>query len=303
MKLIKRVILGIVILIVLAVVLVFVFINPIAKSAVEGGASKALGVQTSLASIKISPLSGRVLMNELIISNPEGFVSTSLIDAGKFDIQVAPASLFSDTLVIRKFEIDGLQMHIEQKLPFSNVAKIIENIKGSSTSGDKGDKEEAKSDGKKVKADLILIKNVDAYFHLLPIAGEAGVVKISVPKLELINVSSEGKGNVAGQLVSQLFPALLASVIKQGQGLVPTDFLNDLDSQVAGLAESLGAEATKLIEGLDTTIKDAGLDKTAEEAGKAVEGATEGAGKVLDDAGKEAGKALEGLFGTKDKED
>ena len=291
-KTIKRVILGIVILIVLAVVLVFVFINPIAKSAVEGGASEALGVQTSLGSIKISPLSGRVLMNELIISNPDGFISTSLVDAGKFDIQVAPASLFSDTLEIRKFEIDGLEMHIEQKMPFSNVAKILENIKKSGgDKGDSGDKEEKpKSGGKKVKADLIVIKNVVAYFHLLPGMGESGVVEVKVPQLELKNVSSQDKGGVAGQLVSQLFPAILSSVIKQGQGLVPTEFLNDLDSQVGDLAKSLGEGATKLIEGLDTTIKDVGLDKTGEEAGKAV-----------DDASKEAGKALEeigeGLFG------
>ena len=297
-KTIKRVILGIVILIVLAVVLVFVFINPIAKSAVQGGASEALGVQTSLGSIKISPLSGRVLMNELIISNPDGFISTSLVDAGKFDIQVAPASLFSDTLEIRKFEIDGLEMHIEQKMPFSNVAKILENIKKSGgDKGDSGDKEEKpKSGGKKVKADLIVIKNVVAYFHLLPGMGESGVVEVKVPQLELKNVSSQDKGGVAGQLVSQLFPAILSSVIKQGQGLVPTDFLNDLDSQVADLAKSLGEGATKLIEGLDTTVKDVGLEKTAEDAGKAVE-----------DVGKEAGKTLEGigegLFGEKDKEE
>ena len=155
----------------------------------------------------------------------------------------------------------------------------------------KGIKEEAKSDGKKVKADLILIKNVKAYFHLLPGTGK-GVVGVSVPKLELRNVSSEGKGNAASQLVSQLFPALLSSVIEQGQGMVPTDFLNDLDSQVSDLAKSLGEGATKLIEGMDTTIKDVGLDKTGEEAGKAV-----------DDDAKGARKALEGLFGSKDKED
>ncbi|NIA06673.1 MAG: hypothetical protein GWP14_03395 [Actinobacteria bacterium] len=291
MKTIKRVILGIVILIILAVVLVWVFINPIAKSAVEGGASQALGVQTSLASIKISPLSGRVLMNELIISNPEGFVSTSLMDAGKFDIQVAPSSLLSDTVVIRKFEIDGLKINIEQKLPFSNVTKILENIKQSS--GDKGGKtEKPKSDGKKVKADLIVIKNVDAYFHLLPGTGKAGVVKVTVPRLELKNVSSEDKGSVAGQLVSQLFPAILASVIKQGQGLIPADFLNDLDSQVADLTKSLGKGATKLIEGLDTTIKDTGLDKTGKEAGKAI-----------DTAAEETKKTLGGLFGSKDKKE
>lgn len=292
MKTIKRVILGIVILVVLAVVLVWVFIDPIAKSAVQGGASDALGVKTSLGSIKISPLSGRVLMNELKIANPEGFISTSLVDAGKFDIQVEPGSLLSDTLVINKFEIDGLAMHIEQKLPFSNVAKILENIKRSGgDKGGSGGKEKPKSDGKKVKADLIVIKNVVAYFHLLPGASKAGVVEVKVPQLELKNVSSEDKGSVAGQLVSQLFPAILSSIIKEGQGLVPTEFLNDLDSQVADLAKSLGEGATKLIEGLDTTIKDTSLDKTGEEAGKAVEDAAEG-----------AGKALEGLFGSKDKE-
>ena len=306
MKIIKRVILGIVILIVLAVVLVWVLINPIAKSAVQDGASKTLGVRTTLGSIKISPLSGRVLMDKLIISNPEGFVSTSLMDAGSFDIQVAPASLFSDTLVIRKFEIDGLEMHIEQKLPFSNVAKIMENIKGSGKGSSSGqDQEKAASDGKgkTVKADIILIKNVEAYFHLLPGASKTGVVKVIVPRLELKNVSSQDKGSVAGQLVSQLFPAILSSVIKQGQGLVPTEFLNDLDSQVADLAKSLGEGATKLLEGVGTTIKDTGLDKTAEGAGKAAEEGTEEAAKAIDAAAKGAGKALEGLFGSKDKEE
>lgn len=294
-KTIKRVILGIVIVLVLAVVLVFVFINPIAKSAVEGGASKALGVETSLASIKVSPLSGKVLMNELIVSNPEGFVSTSLVDAGKFDIQVAPGSLLSDTVVIRKFEIDGLEMHIEQKMPFSNVAKIMENIRKSGGSKE-GSTDKPKSRGKKVKADLIVIKNVTAHFHLPSLTGEGKVIPVPVPDLELKNVSSEGKANVAGQLVSQLFPAILASAIKNGQGLIPADFLNDLDSQVADLTKSLGEGTAKMIEGMDTTIKDVKLDDTAGEAGKAVE-----------DVGEEAGKALEGigegLFGgDKDKE-
>ena len=289
-KIIKRVILAIVVLVILAVAIVWLAINPIAKNAVEGGASKTLGVQTSLESIKVSPLSGRVLMNDLNISNPEGFVSVSLMNAGRFEIEVAPASLFSDTVEIRKFELDGLEMHIEQKLPFSNVAKIMDNIKKSSA-----DKEQTASDGKKVKADLILIKNVEAYFHLLPGTSKAGVVKVKVPQLELKNVSSENKGNVTSQLISQLFPALLSSILSEAQGLVPTDFLKDLDSQVLDLAQSLGDEASKLVkplgQGVQKTIEDTGLDKTAEDAGKTLEEGAEG-----------AKDALEGLFGPK-KED
>ena len=187
-KIIKRVILGIVVLVILALAAVWLAINPIAKRAVQSGASDTLGVETTLETISISPLSGRLLMNKLNISNPEGFVSASLMNTGRFDIEVAPASLFSDTVEIRKFELDGLEMHIEQKLPLSNISRIMDNIKKSSA-----DKEETASDGKKVKADLILIKNVEAYFHLLPGTSKAGVVKVEVPQLELKNVSSDNK--------------------------------------------------------------------------------------------------------------
>jgi len=287
MKIVKRVILGIVILLILAVAVVWLLIDPIAKSAVVSGASDTLGVRTSLQSIKVSPLQGRVLMNELNISNPEGgFVSAFLMDAKRFEIEVAPASLFSDTVEIRKFEIDGLEMHIEQKLPLSNVSIIMNNIKRSSE-----EKPAAKSQGKKVKADLILIKNVEAYFHLLPGTSKAGILKVKVPQIELKNVSSDKTGNVTGQLVRQLFPAVLSSIIRQGQGLVPTDFLVGLDHQVVGLAQSLGEQMSKLVkpigEGLQKTVEQTHLDKPVEEAAKTLEEGAKG--------------AVEGLFGPKKK--
>ena len=273
MKFIKRLILVIVIVIVLAVLVVWLAINPIARTAVEGGASDTLGVKTTLAGIQVSPLRGRVLMNDLKIANPEGFISTSLVDAGRFEIEVAPMSLLSDTIEIRKFEIDGLEMNIEQKLPISNIAKIIDNIKRSG--GDKP-KDEGEGEGKKVTADLVLIKNVTAHFQLLPGASEVGKVTVTVPQIELKNVSSEKGSSVAGQLIAQLFPAVLASVVKEGQGLVPTEFLNDLNGQVADLAKSLGEGATQLAEV-------AGADYTPRRFFCALQGRQQQAGKDRND--------------------
>ena len=104
---------------------------------------------------------------------------------------------------------------------------------------------------------------------------------------------------MTSQLISQLFPALLSSIAKQGQGLIPTDFLNDLDSQVLDLAKSLGQGATELLkpigEGLGTTIKETGLDETAEDAGKAVEQV----GKAAEEGAKDV---IEGIFGGDKKE-
>ncbi len=142
---------------VLLVVAVWLLINPIAKSAIQSGASEALGVKTSLESIDISPLRGTVVMNGLNISNPEGFNSAYLMDSGQFEVEVSTASLLSDTVEIRRLELDGLEVHIEQKLPFSNVAKIMKNIKSSSA-----EKDEDKSAGKKVEIELVSIKNVVA---------------------------------------------------------------------------------------------------------------------------------------------
>ena len=48
--------------------------------------------------------------------------------------------------------------------------------------------------------------------------------------------------SVAGQLAGQIFPAILAAVVKQGQGLIPTDFLNGLDSQLQDVAKELGGQ-------------------------------------------------------------
>ena len=249
-KIISRVILSVVILVLLVVVAVWLLINPIAKSAVQSGTSDALGVKTTLKSINVSLLRGTVVMNGLNISNPEGFNSAYLLDSGRFEVEVSTASLLSDTVEIRKLELDRLEVHIEQKLPFSNVAQIMKNIKSSSA-----EKDEDKSDGKKVKIERVLIRNVVAHFHLPAVMGKAKIVKVEVPLIELKNVSSDKSGSAAGQLVAQLFPAILSSIIKNGQGLVPTKFLNDLDSQVLDLAGALGGDTSKLIKSIGDSLK------------------------------------------------
>jgi len=273
-KIISRLILSLIILVIFVVVVVWLLIDPIAKSAVQSGASVALGVKTSLKTISVRPLRGTVVMNGLTIANPEGFSSVHLMDAGRFEVEVATASLLSDTVEIRRLELDGLEVHIEQKLPFSNVAKIMKNIKSSSAEKDKD-----KSDGTKVEVERVLIKNVVAYFHLPSVMGKANIVKVPVPLIELKNVSSDKTGSVAGQLVAQLFPAILSSIIKNGQGLVPAEFLNDLDSQVLDLGRSLGEETSKLIKPIGDKLKEIPVD---------------GAGKTLDKGAKDV---MQRIFG------
>ena len=192
----SRIILGIVLLLILAVVLGVLLIDSIAKSGVQKGASYALGVQTTVDSVDVRLLDGQVIMKDLKIANPEGFDSPRLAHMGRFDIQGDPGSLFSDAVQISKLELAGLELHIEQTLGSSNVSKIMDNIKRLSK-----DKEASEGPSKKVNVDLVVIKDVQAHFHLLG----GPPLSVEVPKIELKDVSSEDSGGVAGQLASQLF--------------------------------------------------------------------------------------------------
>ncbi len=283
-KIILRIILGFVLVMILAVVAVVLGIDPIAKSGVEKGASYALGVKTTVNSVDVRLLDGQVIMDDLNISNPEGFTSVHLVHTGQLDVQVDLGSFFSEAVEVRKFELDGLEMHIEQKLGTSNVSQVMDNIKRLSKDKDK-DKQTSEGPSKQVKVKRILIKNVVAHFHLLAGPG----VKVEIPTIELKDVSSDNTGGVAGQLASQIFQAVLEAVLQSAEGIVPADFLKELDKEVLELGgqaiEQAKEAAGKMKEALEES---GGLDESLKEAGKAVE---EGLGELG-----------EGLFGPKKKQ-
>ncbi len=278
-KIILRIVLGFVLVMVLAVVAGFLLIDQIAKSGVEKGASYALGVETTVKSIDVRLFDGQIIMDDLNISNPEGFTSPHLVHTGRVDVQVDLGSLSSETVEVSKFELDGLEMHIEQKLSGSNVSQIMDNLKRLSKDTDKDkqkDKPTSKGPSKQVIIKRILIENVVAHFHLL--AGPA--LKVEVPTIELTNVSSDGSGGVAGQLTSQIFSAVLEAVLKSAKGIVPADFLEGLDKEFLELGTETLEQAGKILE-------ESGLEESLKETGETIE--------------KGLGELGEGLFGSEKK--
>ena len=282
-KIILRIVLGLVLVLVLAVVAGFLLIDQIAKSGVEKGASYALGVETTVKSIDVRLFDGQIIIDELNISNPEGFTSPHLVHTGRVDVQVDLGSLSSETVEVSKFELDGLEMHIEQKIGTSNVSQIMDNLKRLSKDTDKDkkkDKPASKGPSKQVIIKRILIENVVAHFHLL--AGPA--LKVEVPTIELTNVSSDGGGGVAGQLTSQIFSAVLEAVLKSAKGIVPADFLEGLDKEFLELGTETLEQAGKILE-------ESGLEESLKETGEAIEEGVEELGEGLEKLG-------EGLFGS-----
>lgn len=256
-----RISLIVLIVLVVLVAAVWLAIDSIAKTGVERGAQYALQTPTELDSMNVSLLRGQVVMNGLTIRNPEGFKSDHLMQSGTFDVEVAPGSLLSDTIEVKHFELDGLDLIIERQLTGTNVSKILDNLKrfGKEDQPDEPAEDEP-AEGKQIRVDRIVVRNVAAHFVLTATADKAPPVTVKVPELVIEDIGSGDSGAVTvAELVAKVVPAILAGVLKEAKGVVPDDMLGNLDTQVAETAKAVRGSVDVLIE------------KGGEGVGKAVE--------------------------------
>ena len=285
-----RIILAIVLLVLVAVVVFGMIVNSVAKKAVEEGGTYALGVDTRVDTVSLSLVRGQLDMDKLNVANPEGYKTDHLIAANRFHMTVETGSVFSDTVEIPTFQIDGLGLNIEQKSGKTNISEIIDNIAKLA-----GEEDADAEEGKLVRVGSFVVTDIVATVQVLPIGGEATTLEVKVPRIELKDISSaDGKGVPVSELFGQLLVPVLTAVLEKGQGILPTDLLNDLDKNVNGLVGTLGEDAARLAEQAGESLKE--LEGAVEEVGKTIEGATEG----LKDAGEGLKGALESLGGKKE---
>lgn len=268
MKKLWKIVAGLLIFIILAIVVLFLLIDVIVKTGIQKGGTYATGVPVDVQDVKLSLLGGKFTMDNLVISNPEGFTSPHMMKTGKFDLDVVPGSILGNAIEVRKFELDGMDINIDQAGSKNNISVILDHIKqlggasqspssnsGSSANPAPQDTAPAakpadsvpKGDtGKKIKVNKILIKNVVAHFHLSgPLAKQD--LTVSLPTLELDNVSSDDNGATVSQLISRIIPATLTAVLEKGKDIIPGDLLGSLNKDLSSAAGALGANAQKLL--------------------------------------------------------
>jgi hypothetical protein len=264
MKWFLRILLGVVALAIIGLVLVVLLIDPIAKTAVEKGGTYAMGVDTKVDTMSIGLTSGDVKMVGLQVANPEGFKSDYLMKSGTFAVGVRPGSLMGQTVEVREFTLDGLDVNIEQTGAGTNISKIMDNLKKLSSKDQGAEKpKEQPSEGKKVSVNTITIKNVAAHFYLGGLTGSKGIT-VKVPLIEMKGVTSDNaKGVAMHELVARVVPAILASILENAKGTVDTKFLGDMSGQLKGVADALGGQVGNLMgqtskqlgEGLNNALK------------------------------------------------
>ena len=291
MKKLLKLLVVLVVVIIAAVLIAWWQIDRIVKAGIERGGTYALQVDTTVDTVSLSLLGGTLMMDGLQVANPEGYKTPHLMRSGRFDLAVDRGSVLGDTVRVSRFEIDGLDIYIEQKLGGSNVKAVMKNLERfQGSGGEPAEEGEAPGEpsaggGKKVQVDRILVRNVVAHVQLLPGVGKASTLTVEVPEIVLDDVTSDNAAGVAiPELVGRIMPAILMAVVTRAGDALPGDFAGDLTGSIGGAANALGGGAARL------------MNRTTEGLGKGLKDL----GSGLDRTGKDLGQGLKDLFKKKD---
>ena len=253
----KKIIKSIAALLVLLVVLVFavfVYIDTIAKTAIQSGAQYALGVDVTLGSADVGLLSGEFAMQDLKIANPDGFESPHFLHLENGNAQITLSSLSENTVVLPTLTLTGIDMHLEKKGDKSNYDVIFENLSRFNSE----DKPQDEAEGKKFIIREVLLKDIVVHVEVeLLLSGETKL-DLPIDEIRLENVGSDSDGGVLlSELTSVLMKQLMLEIVKRGGGLIPADMLDELGQGLSQL-DSIAEVGIDVDEGVGDVLKDVG---------------------------------------------
>lgn len=260
----------------------WIFLDHLAKKAVEIGGQTAMGVPTALDSISLSPIQGKGSIEGLQVSNPQGFESPFFLRLDKGDAALDVGSVLTDQVVMKTIELNGFEVHLEKSKGSSNYGVILDHMK-------KGEEEptaEQKA-GKKFLVEEVVVRDIRVHADVAIAGQTVKTVHLNIEEVRLENVGSDTEsGVIMSQLMGTIIKAVLTAIVQQG-----AEILSDIASDLGAGLGKLGKVGVKVLGKV-----------TGQVGGEAVK-VLGGAGKAVGGALKEGVKGIGGLFGGDDDEE
>lgn len=284
------------VLVIALAAMALLLLNVLTEYAVERGGSRATGVPVELDGASLSLLKTELDLDHLVVSNPDGFETPSLLALGSGSIAVVPGSFMQDTVRVTHVRLDGLELSLEHRNGNSNLDEILEHIRTSrsasqddtgsqDTDPDSGEATSA-GQGRTIAIDMLRLTDVTITLHV-SIAGEPATVDMTMDSVRLEDIRSDtAGGDLAAELSGVILQAILTAVAEHAGEALPAG----IGTLLSGLAPS--GDLTFDTVG-DTTVE---ISELGGEGVEAARDALEGAGDELEGALEDVEKELEELF-------
>src|SRR5438445_5832589 len=96
MKTLRRILLALVVLVVVAGVIIYFYLDRIVKVTVERQSTNSLNLTTTLDSARLALLGGHVSLKDMQIASPQGFAAPHMFQLGQLAVDVEYGQLRQD---------------------------------------------------------------------------------------------------------------------------------------------------------------------------------------------------------------
>lgn len=187
--------------------LFLVFNNPVGrlvKLAMEKFVPVVIQAPVHVSRVDIATTDGKGKLSNLVIGNPKGFKTDYALKAGAVAVEIEPASIAKDVVVIHQILIDAPSITYEKNKQGSNFDAIQHNVESYLGSGGKAKQAESSGDGgKKMIIDSFVIRNAKVNYN--------GLVDLNLPDINLRNIGRKSGGATSAEVTK----AIIGEVNKQ----------------------------------------------------------------------------------------
>ncbi len=189
------------------------------KAAIVDYGPQVTKTKVAVAAIHVHPLLGSATIKGLAVGNPKGFSAADAFSADSIKASLRPKSLMTDTIAVDLVEVDGAKVNLEGKGAASNLTKIESNANAfagemqKKLGGESAPAKPAKPEkSKSVVIKRLVLKGAQATVRYGVISGNA--LTVSLPDIELRDISTANKASVVAELVSRVTKAVQDQVMK-----------------------------------------------------------------------------------------
>jgi len=244
-------------LVVVAVAVLWIYLDRVATAGLTRGIEYAGGVPCGVENVSVSLLGGHVGIRSLVIGNPPGYPEGEMFSLQRGEVDLRLASLWNQPVHVRRLELEAPVVRIQAGPGGSNVRVFLRNVQDRLGPDSKAPKPERPQT--RMRVDRLLIRN--ATVRLSAGLLNKQLAEIRLDEVELKDVHGrDGRGVTSGELAA----LILVELIRRGapraglslENLLPEALTRSLDALMktgGGVIDTAGEVIRKPLE----TILDA----------------------------------------------
>ncbi len=205
----KRIIIVIMVLSLVAaggVAWLYLSLGPVIKAGIEKFGPEITQTSITVESVEVSPFTGSVKINNLVIGNPEGYQTDHALALPAVRFRLDVASLKTDTIVIEEIYIDSPEITYEVGFGNSNLTRIRKNIESFLPAREDKQDEFAK----KTNIKSVVLKNGKISLSAKILLGRK--VTVELPPMELVNINTASPVNAGAKVLGAVLNTAIGAV-------------------------------------------------------------------------------------------